>query len=143
MTLVRWKPERSLARTFDDIFNDLAFNWLEYPEYSNWNPDVDIVEHSNNYTLTMDLPGLKKDDVNISVKNNLLRISGEKKNEKEEKQKNYHRRERYFGKFERVFNLGNEIDKEKVEANFKDGVLKIDLPKAETAKPKEIEVKVK
>ena len=140
MTLVKWNPATSLARSFEDIFDDFFSNsWLGRSENSYWNPAVDVIEEEKKYVLSMDLPGLGKDDVKIAVESNTLRISGEKRHENEEKKKNYHRCERYYGKFERSFNLGKEIDSEKVEANFKDGVLSIELPKAETAKPKEIE----
>jgi HSP20 family protein len=144
MRLVKWEPRASLARSFDDIFDDFFGNrWLDHSEYSYWTPAVDVIEEDNKYILKMDLPGLSKDDVKISVDNDTLKISGEKKYENEEKKKNYHRCERYYGKFERSFNLGKEIDTEKIEANFKNGVLNLELTKAESAKPKAIEVKVK
>lgn len=144
MTLVKWRPATGLARSFENIFDDFFGNsWLERSELSTWNPAVDVVEEDKHYVLSMDLPGLNKEDVKIAVENDTLKISGEKKHEHEDKKKNYHRCERYYGKFERSFNLGTEINTEKIEANFKDGVLYINLPKSESAKPKEIEVKVK
>jgi HSP20 family protein len=144
MRLVKWEPGTSLARSFDDIFEDFFGNrWLDRSEYSYWTPEVDVIEEENKYILKMDLPGLSKEDVKISVENDTLKISGEKKYENEEKKKNYHRCERYYGKFERSFNIGKEIDTEKIEANFKNGVLNLELAKAESAKPKSIEVKVK
>jgi HSP20 family protein len=144
MTLVKWKPATSLARSFDSIFDDFFGNtWLDRSDYSYWNPAVDVIEEEKKYVVNMDLPGLTKDDVKITVENDTLRISGEKKHENEEKKKNYHRCERYYGKFERSFNLGTEINNEKIEANFKDGVLHINLPKSESAKPKTIDVNVK
>jgi HSP20 family protein len=144
MRLVKWEPRVNLAGSFGDIFDDFFGNkWLDRSEYADWTPAVDVIEEEKKYILKMDLPGLNKDDVKISVDNNTLKISGEKKYENEEKKKNYHRCERYYGKFERSFNLGKEIDTASVDAHFKDGVLTINLTKSESAKTKEIEIKVK
>jgi HSP20 family protein len=107
-----------------------------------WEPVVDICETAESYLVTAELPGLTKDDVNISYEDGILTIRGEKKQEKEEKRKNYHRVERSFGAFERSFRVPSRVLIDKVEAKFKDGVLHLMLPKAEEARPKEIPIKI-
>ncbi|TFG96404.1 MAG: Hsp20/alpha crystallin family protein [Calditrichales bacterium] len=144
MTLVKWNPARSLFNLGEDFFtdvmnsNNLASNFRE-----GCYPAVDILEDDSKYHVQMELPGLEKEDVKISFKDDVLIISGEKKAEKDESNKNYHHFERRYGKFERAFRVNSEIITDKIDATFKNGVLIIDLPKAEIAKPKEIEVKVK
>ena len=144
MTLVKWKPARSLF-DFDTNMVDEFFrtNWLNERKHTNWMPAVDIEEDDNAYNFFIELPGLEKNDVNISLHDDVLTIKGEKKIEKKEEDKNYHCYERRYGKFERSFRLNNDVIVEKIDATFKNGVLTVSLPKAEIAKPKEIEVKVK
>ncbi|MFQ5864259.1 MAG: Hsp20/alpha crystallin family protein [bacterium] len=108
-----------------------------------WSPKVDISEDNDNFYLHVELPGIKREDVKVSYEDGLLTITGEKKAEKEEKDLNFHRVERAFGKFERSFRMPTNIINDKIDAQFQNGVLSIILPKAEEAKPKEIEVKVK
>ena len=91
----------------------------------------------------MELPGLTKEDVKISFKDDVLTVSGEKKSEEKDEKKDDHYYERRYGKFQRAFRINSDVIVDKIDASFKDGVLMIDLPKAEIAKPKEIEVKVK
>ena len=144
MTLVKWSPRRSLFNLSDDLFDGFvnANNFL--PRSSeNWMPVVDIDENDNAYIVQVELPGMKKEDVNISFSENILTISGEKKLDKEDDNKNYQYYERHFGKFERSFRIHTDIVEDKIEAIFKDGVLTVNLPKAELVKPKQIEVKVK
>ena len=137
MTLVKWNPVRSLFWGNDA---DLFDRYFERESY--WTPAVDIEEDEKHYMVTMDLPGLDKKEVDIKLENDVLTISGEKKSEKQEKGKNYHRMERYYGKFERSFRLSDDVRKDMIEANFKNGVLRISLPKSEKAQPKQIEVRV-
>lgn len=108
-----------------------------------WNPSVDVVENKDNYLLNAELPGMNKDDVKITLENNVLTIRGEKKNELEKKEGNYHRIERSFGSFERSFTIPGTVKADNIEAQFSDGVLTVTLPKAEEAKSKTIDVKVK
>jgi len=108
-----------------------------------WLPAVDIVEQKDDYIVKVDLPGLTKNDVKITVQNDILTIRGEKKQEKESKEQNVHRMERSYGMFQRSFTLPSSVKSEKIDAVFADGVLTITLPKVEEAKAKEIEVKVK
>ena len=107
-----------------------------------WAPSVDITEDEKEYLVKADLPEVKKDDVKVTVENGVLTITGERKFEKEEKDKKYHRIERSYGNFLRSFTLPDAADGSKVNAEFKDGVLKVHLPKSEKAKPKTVEVKV-
>lgn len=107
-----------------------------------WTPSVDIIEDEKEWLIKADLPEVKKEDVKVSVENGALSITGERKLEKEEKDKKYHRVERAYGKFVRTFTLPEGADGNKVAADFKDGVLKVHLPKSEQAKGKAIDVKV-
>ena len=109
---------------------------------TNWLPPVDIEENDREYILKAELPGMKKEEVKLTVEGGTLSISGERKAEKEEKDKKYHRMERSYGAFQRSFTLPEGALAEKISAEFKDGVLLVHLPKGETAKPKAIEVKV-
>lgn len=107
-----------------------------------WAPLVDISEDDKEYLIKAELPGLKKDDVHISVEKGVLTITGERKFEKEEKDKKHHRVERAYGSFVRTFIVPDDAEADKVAAKFQDGLLTIHIPKSEKAKPKQIEVKV-
>jgi len=109
---------------------------------SEWSPSVDICEDDKEWLVEADLPDVKKEDVKVTVENGVLAITGERKLEKEEKNKKYHRIERSYGSFVRSFGLPDGADGAKVVAEFKDGVLKVHLPKSEKAKAKAIDVKV-
>ena len=144
MTLVKWNPSKSLWNFNDDAFK----TFFDEDRYLSRNrdsyyPAVDIEENENAYHVSMELPGMEKKDIKISYQDDVLTISGEKKDQKEDKDKNYHYFERRFGKFERSFRIHTDVIEDKIDANFKDGVLTVEMPKAEIAKPKEIEVKVK
>lgn len=108
-----------------------------------WTPAVDIAEHENDYVVKVELPGVSKDDVKITMQENILTIHGEKRQEKETKDSNFHRVERSYGSFQRSFTLPTTVKSEKIEASYNDGILAVTLPKAEESKPKQIEVKVK
>ena len=107
-----------------------------------WSPLVDITEDEKEYLIKAELPEVKREDVKLTVQDNVLAISGERRYEKEEKNKKYHRVERAYGNFLRSFTLPEDADGSKVSAEYKDGVLKVHLPKSEKATPKSIEVKV-
>lgn len=107
-----------------------------------WAPLVDITEDDKEYLIKAELPEVKKDEVKVSVEHGVLTITGERKFEKQEKNKKYHRVERAYGSFVRTFVVPDDADADKVQAEFKDGVLRVHLPKSEEAKPKQIEVKV-
>ena len=152
MTLIRWRPEadytprisdlsREMNRLFDSFLRSDSAD--ESMASSYWTPAVDILEADDAYTVEAELPGLKKDEVKISVQDNILTLRGEKKDERKESKKGYLRMETSYGSFTRSFTLPTTINPSKIEAEFKDGILKIQIPKAEEAKPKMIEVKVK
>jgi HSP20 family protein len=107
-----------------------------------WSPLVDITEDEKEYIIKAELPELKKEDIKLNVHDDVLSLSGERKYEKEEKGKKYHRVERAYGSFLRTFTLPDDADGSKVVAEYKDGVLKVHVPKSEKAKPKSIDVKV-
>jgi HSP20 family protein len=154
MTLVNFYPMRDLVdfeREFNRMFNSLENRFGiskskdTGEEYENavWMPLTDIYEDKENFTLKVDLPGSKKEDVKISFTNGRLSISGERAQESETKDAKCHRIEKSYGKYFRSFNLPELIQADKINAEFKDGQLTITVPKAEEAKPKEIEIKVK
>jgi HSP20 family protein len=107
-----------------------------------WSPRVDISETDNEFVVKAEIPEVKKEDVKVSVDNGVLTIQGERKQEKEEKGKKFHRVERYYGSFVRSFTLPDNVDETKVKATFKDGMLSLQIPKTAETKPKAIEVKV-
>ncbi|HPN73020.1 MAG TPA: Hsp20/alpha crystallin family protein [Candidatus Omnitrophota bacterium] len=109
---------------------------------SAWSPAVDVFDSKDNVMVKADIPGLKKEDIEISVHADTLTIKGEKKEEKETKDKNYVKTERFYGSFNRTIALPSEVDASKVKASYKEGVLEIVLPKKDEAKPKQIKVNV-
>jgi HSP20 family protein len=147
-TLTSWNPLRELHNLESRLerFWGSTLPWRngekEAMTVSQWTPLVDISEDANEYLVKAELPELKKEDVKVSVENGELTISGERRAEKEEKGKKFHRIERSYGSFVRSFTLPEAVSGDKVTAEFKDGVLSVHLPKDEKAKPKTIEVKV-
>jgi HSP20 family protein len=109
---------------------------------SSWSPAVDVFDSKDNIMVKADIPGLRKEDIDIAVHGDTLTIRGEKKEEKETKDKNYVKTERFYGSFNRALTLPSEVDAGKVKASYKEGVLEITLPKKEDAKPKQIKVDV-
>jgi HSP20 family protein len=107
-----------------------------------WSPLVDITEDEKEYLIQAELPDMKKEDVRLRVENDVLTISGDRKFEKEEKGRKYHRIERAYGSFLRSFSLSEDADGRNVTADFKDGVLQVHLPKSVKAKPKAVEIKI-
>lgn len=148
-TLTRWNPLKDAEDIQTRLIKALGFTPVinptggeEYMTTAEWAPAVDITEDEKEWQVKTDLPEVKKEDVKVTVENGVLTITGERKFEKEEKTKKYHRVERSYGNFLRSFTLPDDADGSKVSAEFKDGVLKVCLPKNEKAKPKTIEVKV-
>jgi len=150
MSIMRWRPGRELAairdemnRLFDDFFSGFPF-----PERrrglmeGEWAPTVDVAETDENIVVTAELPGVKQNDVEISVINDVLTLKGEKKEEKEIKKENYHRIERSYGSFQRSITLPTGVQADKAKATYKDGVLTVTIPKVEEAKPKSIKINV-
>jgi HSP20 family protein len=109
---------------------------------NDWSPRVDIAETDGEFLIKADIPGVEKDHVKVSVENGVLRIQGERKSEKEEKGKKFHRVERFTGSFVRSFTLPDNVDPDGIKAVFKDGMLNLHLPKTEKAKPKAIDIHV-
>jgi HSP20 family protein len=153
MTLVRWDPFRELEEMNERL--NRAFGGLGRPGAAraseagrealtvpDWAPVVDITETDEEYLIKAEIPEVKREDVKVSVENGVLTMQGERKQEKEEKGKKFHRVERYYGSFLRTFTVPDNVDDTKVRAEFKDGVLNVHLPKSEKAKPKAIDVKV-
>lgn len=148
MAIIRCNPMRDMAmwniheidRMVDEFTRGGTVADAQFPT---WLPDVDIVEHESEYRVNLELPGVKKEDVKITVMNDVLTVKGEKKEEKETKGKNYRRNERSYGAFQRSFMLPTLVKSDQIEASYDSGILTLTLPKMEEAKPKEIEVKVK
>ena len=107
-----------------------------------WPVALDVVEEKEQYVLKADLPGITKEDIKVSVENGILTIEGERKSEAEQKDKQYHRVERSYGRFVRSLNVGTHVDTSKIKANYKDGVLELIVPKAEETKPKTVDIQV-
>jgi HSP20 family protein len=147
MEIMPWKPfgelgslRKEMDSLWDRFFGEKTLAG-GFPEQ--WSPSVDISETEDRLLVKAELPGLEAKDVSVSLSGDLLTIKGEKKKEKEEKDEHHHYVERYEGIFQRSFRLPLEVQADKVEASFKKGILKITLPKAEAAKKKSIEIKVK
>ena len=146
--LTTWNPFRELDEVqnrFNTMFGGLPtrlFGNGKSIKMTDWSPQVDILEDDHEYLIKADLPEMKKEEVKVTMENGVLSIAGERKVEKEEKTKKYHRIERSFGSFERTFTVPEDADANKIAAEFRDGVLKVRLPKVPAAKPKPIEVKV-
>ena len=147
MAITRWRPLRDLLsiqdemnRLFDDFFGR-PFTRREWTEEA-WSPCVDVSGTKDNVIINAEIPGVSKEDVKVSVQDNILTLSGEKKQEKEEKNANYHQIERSCGSFRRSFTLPTPVQPDKVKATYKDGILRITLPKTEEVKPKEIPISV-
>ncbi len=139
MALVRWRPMNELddmSRLFDEMWR----RSLRPSGGTTWYPAVDVRENENEYKIVAELPGLTRDDVKISVTDNIVTIRGEKKAETEEKSENWHQMERTYGAFERSFTLGTSVDASGVKARFESGVLNITLPKSQEARPREIRI---
>ena len=130
--LGRFFSQPYLRRTVDD---DGGF-------FADFSPAVDVQETDKEYIVKADLPDVKKEDVKVGIEDGVLTLEGERKQEMEEKNKKFHRVERAYGKFVRRLALPTEVDAQKVAAEFKDGVLNVRLPKAESVKPRAIAVKV-
>lgn len=162
MSLVRWDPFRTVSRWDPlrasrwDPFRELEemserLNRLttratpageEELVLAEWAPVVDIEETDKEYVIKAELPEVKKDDVKVAIKDGVLTIEGERKQEKEEKGTKFHRVERSYGKFMRSFVMPKDTDEKKITADFKDGILKVHVGKSEFLKPKTIDIKV-
>ena len=145
--LARLNTMRELARMQEEM-ERWSGGWLPREALETtfaggvWTPPVNIAETNDNYVIAAELPGLTKDDIKVTYDNGVLSIQGVRKQEQEEKGKTWHRIERGYGGFERSFRLPMTVEAEKINAEFKDGVLTLTLPKVEEVKPKQITIKV-
>ncbi len=133
-------PLNVFEDVFGTLFNDSLGNLAKVAATGAWTPAVDIVESPDAYTLTADLPGLTRSDVNLTVEDGVLTLTGERKSEHSESKEFGHRYERAHGKFSRSFELGTGVDTGKIKAEFKNGLLKVNLPKIEASKPYEVSI---
>jgi len=134
MNLVKWNPWREMEAFF-------PASWLSNDGgMGRWEPAVDILDDKDKIVIKAELPGVDKKDIKVDLKDHVLTLSGERSYENEVKEDNYYHRERSFGKFQRSFRLPVNLDPDKIKADYKDGVLKIDIPKPEEEKPKQITV---
>jgi len=133
-------PLNVFEDVFGTLFSDSIGNLAKAAQVGAWNPAVDIVESTDAYILTADLPGLTKDDINLTVEEGVLTLTGERKSEHSESKEFGHRYERAYGKFSRSFELGSGVENRKVKAEFKNGLLKVKLPKVEASKPFEVSI---
>lgn len=149
MSIVRFRPQRAeldpffsgftpMSRMLDEFFATARNN-----ESLFWGPNVDVVENESSFEIHAELPGVKPEDVKLSINNSTLTLSGEKKQFVREEKDNTHRTERVFGRFERSFSLPRTVKADQVRAEFEDGVLRITLPKAEEAKARNINIDIK
>lgn len=150
MNPTRWDPFRELEEMSDRLnrfFGNRPVARLESGREDlsvpDWVPSVDITESTEEYLIKAELPEVKKEDIKIRAQDGVLTIQGERKRESEEKRKKFHRVERSYGMFVRSFTLPDGVEEDKIEADFKDGMLYLHLPKSAMAKPKAIEVAVK
>ena len=139
------EAERWFEAAFRRPFSLLGHRWLprlRAVEMEEVSPSMDIFEEGDNVVVKTELPGMKKEDIEVSVTDHRMRISGEKKREEKVEKKNYYWEERSYGSFSRSFQLPSEVQTDKVEATFKDGILEIRIPKTEEAKKKEKKVNI-
>lgn len=141
MTLIKWQPNRR-NRNWDNELAHWVNSFMDDGSYRKcWHPHVDLTESKDNYIIEMELPGVEKDNLSIELENDSLVVKGEKKNSKEQRKDDYYQSERRYGYFERQFELPGKINAEAIMANIENGVLTINVPKAEEAKLKKITIK--
>jgi HSP20 family protein len=150
--LTTWKPFRELEpfRDFERMRRDMDRLWGSFfqrgarrtDEDTEWLPSLDVAETKDEIVVKAEVPGMDPKDIDISLSDGLLTIKGEKKQEREEKEEDYHLVERSYGTFTRSIRLPKEVRRDKISASYKNGVLKVTLPKSEEAKQKEIKIKV-
>jgi HSP20 family protein len=144
MNVIRWDPYRDLTSLADRV--NRAFGTPATPtrdeeiSLGSWIPPVDIVEENDRITLTAELPGFQADQVEVQMEGGVLTLKGERKLEDEKEGRNFHRVERSYGQFVRSFTLPNNVDRDAIKASFADGLLHIELPKREEAKPRQIKI---
>ncbi|MFZ3089789.1 MAG: Hsp20/alpha crystallin family protein [Nitrospirota bacterium] len=149
MSLIKWDPFRdllSLQERMNKLFEEsLSRSGKDQEDLTvgRWSPAIDVMENEQEIVIKGELPGIELKDVEVLIKDNLLTLRGERKFEKEEEKENYHRIERAYGAFQRVFTLPASVEQDKVKAKMRDGILEIRLPKAKKELPKKVEIEVK
>jgi HSP20 family protein len=153
MAIVKWTPQNRVWAPFQDLltiqdrintlFEDTMGMKDDQSLANTWRPLVDIFEDDQAITIKAELPEIDEKDIQIDLDNNILTIKGERKLEKEEKKESYHRVERFYGSFQRTFELPATVDREAISASYDKGVLKVTLPKKEESKPKKVQIEVK
>ena len=152
-TLTRWQNSEnstwpgfgrllSLGEQLDTLFASPLAEWSPAQVFSAWNPALDVYQDKDTVTVHAELPGMKKEEIQVALQDGVLTISGERKSSRNRNDTRVHCTERFEGSFQRSISLPAEVKADQVAAQYKDGVLTITLPKAEAAKPKQIEVKV-
>ena len=141
--LVRWDPFQQLIAMSNRLNRTPNDPYTPRTEdaFGAWAPPVDIFERHDHLVVRAEIPGVQKDDMGVQIENGVLTLHGERKQETEVKEENAYRMERVYGTFTRSFSLPTTVDAAKVTATYKDGVLEVTVPKAETAKPKKVEIK--
>lgn len=145
MELVRWEPFAGFGdvrSVFNDLFDENFGRSSAQPSISKWYPAVDVLESKESYLIRAELPGMKREDIKVEVKDGTLVLSGERKSEKPAEGVEYRHAERVAAKFWRSFSLPETVKQDAIEATYKDGILEIRVPKAEEAKPRQIEISV-
>jgi HSP20 family protein len=137
-----WRPF-DLLEDWQHEMNRLFNRSLLKNKLDAFEPEVDVMDEKDHYLVKVDLPGIKKEEMNIKIEGRMLTLKGERKEEKETKEKNYYASERFYGAFTRMIAMPTDVRADQVKATYKDGVLEISLPKAEGAKAKEVTVEVK
>ena len=145
--MIKWSICMIILNTFQNRFNHLLADSFFQPSRSEddlslgtWHPVVDMYDEDDRIIIKAELPGMEKKDISVDVKDQVLTLRGERKYDHEVKEEKYYRRERAYGKFQRAFSLPADVDSENIKAEFKDGLLKIEVPKPEKQKPKEIAI---
>lgn len=141
-TLRNWSPLDRLASLHDEVNRlfDFSFPSRDTGLFSGWSPALDLFDEKDHFTVQVELPGMKREDIQLSLHDGVLTVSGERKHDSEKKENKAFRSERYFGKFQRSVTLPVAVDSKAVKASYKDGILSVTLPKSEEAKPRQIEV---
>ena len=150
MAVVRWDPFRDVMslqdrmnRLFDQALSRTRTDDEEGLTGSTWSPAVDIFETPDSIVMKAELPGVRRENIDIQVRENTLTLKGERKFEREVKDENYLRMERSYGTFQRAFSLPAVVQQDKIKAVLRDGVLEVSMPKAEEAKPQQVKIDVK
>jgi HSP20 family protein len=146
MNLEKWNPWRempALPNRINRLFDDPFFHFGRMADDDSmgmWNPAVDLYEKDDHFVIKAELPGVDKNDIKVDLKDRVLTLSGERSYDNEVKEENYYRKERSYGRFQRAFRLPADVDSDKIKAEFKDGVLQVEVPKPDEIKAKQVTI---